>query len=493
MADVELLQSGQVRIFIQEDGVSPANPYNYMGCMSLDGPSQDLGTPDPVYCPSTAQRNKWDIVDNVPKTQALGTTDFTQHTDRLLRDIWWKIKQKGCKFNLQAVISACDRPDDFSEWNAKLLLRGVRLTKFGMGAFNALSGDDNAVVDNTGSFVFDDWTPIYGLSFGEVAGSIVVAEALDGLYSDIISCGDCGVASDGCQKVYWLTRSDPGSPGNSSQIVYSLDGGNTWATLDIAALGGLSGNRIAVVANRLVVVSEAYGGHIHELLTEVDAGTNNWAGITTGYVAGKSPRCIYSKSSVLTYIGATGGYIYLLADPTGGVTTLSDGTISAQNLNDIHGSGQTIVAVGASNAIQKSTNGGDTWSLVVGPTPAVNLTAVWCMSPLVWFVGTGNGKLYYTTNAGTTWTQITLGAGITVINDIKFSDDTVGYLSCEMAGVGRIFRTTDSGASWSYQAPSMSGVPAALRYNAVAPCGDNALSAGGIQSASTDGIIVVGS
>lgn len=492
MADVELLQSGQVRIFIQEDGVSPANPYHYMGCMSLDGPSQDLGTPDPVYCPSTVQRNKWDIVDNVPKTQALGTSDFTQHADRLLRDIWWKVKQKGCKFNLQAVISACDRPDDFSKWNAKLLLKGVRLTNLAMGALNALSGDDNAVVDNTGSFVFDDWTPLYGLSFGETAGAIVVAEVLDGLYSDTVSCGECGSVSDGCQKLYWLTRANPGSPGKSSQIVYSLDGGNTWATLDIAALGGLSGNRVAVVADRLVVVSETYGGHLHELLTEINAGTVNFVGVTTGYVAAKSPRAIYSKSSLLTYIAAAGGYIYLLPDPTGAVSVLSDGTVSTQNLNDIHGASRTIVAVGASNAIQKSDNAGESWSLVVGPTPAVNLTAVWCMSSTTWFVGTGNGKLYYTTNSGSTWTQITLATGISVINDIKFADDTVGYLAAEVGGVGRIYRTTDSGASWSYQAPAMAGVPAALRYNAVAPCGDNALAAGGIQSAGTDGILIVG-
>lgn len=492
MADVDLLQSGQVRIFIQEDGVSPANPYNYYGCMSLDGPSQDLGTPDPVYCPSTSQRNKWEIVDNVPKTQALGTSDFTQHMDRLLRDAWWKVKDKGCKFNMQAVISACDRPDDFSQWQAKILFRGVRLTNFALGAMNVLSGDDNAVVDITGSFIFDTWGKIVGLSFGEVAGAIVVAEALDGIYSDVISCGDCGAASDGCQKVYWLTRSNPGSPGNSSQIVYSLDGGSTWATLDINALGGLSGNRIAEVAGRLVVVSQAYGGHLHELISEIDAGVVGWTGVTTGYVAGKSPRAIYSKSSLLTYVAAQGGYIYLMDDPTAGVTTLSDGTTSTQDLNDIHGAGQTIVAVGNSNAIQKSDNGGESWSLVVGPTPAVSLTAVWCMSSTVWFVGTGNGKLYRTTNSGTTWTQITFGAGATVVNDIKFADDTVGYMAAEVGGVGRIYRTTDSGASWSYQAPSMTGVPAALRYNAVAPCGDNALSAGGIQSAGTDGIIIVG-
>ncbi len=489
--DPNVLQSGQVRVFIQKDGPSPANPYVYYGCLSLDGPSQDLGTPDPIYCPSSTQRNKWDIVDSIPKAPALGTTDFTQHMDKRLIDEWWKFKAKGCKFNMQAVIAACERPDDFSKWTAKILFSGTRLTSFSVGALNALSGDDNATVDETGTLTFDAWDRILAITLGETAGSIVVAEALDGLYSDVVSCGECGSVSDGCQKVYWLTVASPGSPGLSSQIVYSLDGGNTWATLDINALGGLSGNRFAIVSDRLVVVSQAYGGHVHELVTEVDAGLANWAGVTTGYVAGKSPRAIYSKSTNETYIAASGGYIYLLPDPTLGVTVLSDGSVSTQNLNDIHGYGQTVVAVGASNAIQVSTNGGETWTLVVGPTPAVNLTAVWCMSSLIWFVGTGNGRLYYTTNGGTTWTQITLGT-LSVVNDIKFADDVVGYMAVEVGGAARVYRTTDGGHTWYYTTPAISGLPTALRINAVAPCGDNALSVGGIKTVGGDGIICVG-
>lgn len=486
--DANILQGGQVRIFIQKDGVSPANPYYYYGCLSLDGPSQDLGTPDPVYCPSTSKRNTWDIVDSIPKVQALGTTDFTQHADKRLNDVWWELKEKGCKFNMQAVISACDRPDDFSRWTSKLLFEGVRLTNIALGALNPLSGDDNAAVDITGSLSFDRFTPLRPLSFGEEAGATVLAEVLDGVFNDNVSCGECGSISDGCQKTYWLTVANPGSPGNSSQIVYTIDGGANWHTLDINVLGGLSGNRIAVVGNELVVVSQTYGGHAHESFTDINAGLVNWSGVKTGYVAGKSPRCIYSKSTQETFIGAQGGYIYLMVDPSTGVSVLIDGTVSAQDLNDIHGFGQTVVAVGASNAIQYSANAGDTWALVVGPTPGVNLTAVWCLSEIMWFVGTGNGKLYYTTNAGTTWTQITIGTGISVINDIQFADSVVGYMAVEHAGAARVYRTSDSGVHWTYQG-DMTSIPTALRMNVVVPCNVNVLGVGGIVTAGGDGII----
>lgn len=486
--DTNILQGGQVRIFIQKDGVSPANPYYYYGCLSLNGPSQDLGTPDPIYCPSTEKRNKWDIVDSVPKVQALGTTDFTQHADKRMNDVWWELRHKGCKFNMQAVISSCDRPDDFSRWTSKLLFRGVRLTNLALGALNPLSGGDNAPVDITGTLTFDDWLPLQGLSFGEEAGATVLAEVLDGVFNDNPSCGECGSISDGCQKTYWLTVANPGSPGNSSQIVYTINGGATWHTLDINVLGGLSGNRIAVVGTYLVVVSQAYGGHAFEDFTSINSGIVGWTGVKTGYVAGKSPRCIFSKSTQETFIGAQGGYIYLMVEPGAGVTVLTDGTVSAQDLNDIHGTGQTVVAVGASNAVLKSNNSGGTWSLVVGPTPGVNLAAIWCLTETTWFVGTGNGKLYYTTDSGVTWTQIALASGISVINDIQFADEVVGYLSCEIGGAARVYRTTDSGAHWSYQG-DMTGIPTALRMNVVVPCTANVLGVGGIVTAGGDGII----
>jgi hypothetical protein len=52
-----------------------------------------------------------------------------------------------------------------------------------------------------------------------------------------------------------------------------------------------------------------------------------------------------------------------MANPATAVTVLTDGSVTVQNLNDIRGKGRTIVAVGASNAVILSENGGSTWSL----------------------------------------------------------------------------------------------------------------------------------
>lgn len=483
-----ILTGGDVRIFIQDSVRNPSKPYEYYGCITLGGVNKDLGTPEPIYCPSSTQRNRWDIVGRVQKTVSMGTSDFTARMNRTLRDVWWNLLENRCELNIQAVIGPCQRPDNFNAWESKILLDDAMLTAFNLGTLNPMTGDDNQPVDLTGSFTFTDLYRILPINFAEQAASTVVAEVLDGFYNDFVQCGDCGAPSDGCQKMYWLTAANPGSPGLSSQIVYSLDGGSTWSTRDINTLGGLSGNRTAGVGLYVVVISQANNAHHFIRFDDLNSGTGSWTRVASGYVSARGPRAIYSKSASETFIAAAGGYVYKMTNPTAAVSVISDGSVTAQNLNDIHGYGDTVVAVGASNAVMVSRNAGVTFSLVVGPVVGANLTAVHCMSDNVWFVG-ANGTLWYTLDGGVTWAQNQSLTGATVINDIKFYGNTVGYLAAEVGGAGRVYRTTDGGYSWHYQPPAIANLRTNLRINAVAPCGNNTVTVGGIVTAGGDGII----
>jgi hypothetical protein len=245
------------------------------------------------------------------------------------------------------------------------------------------------------------------------------------------------------------------------------------------------------MGNRVVVVSQATGSHHYATLTNGVPGT--WTQVSSGYVSTKGPRAIYVKNSSAAYLAAAGGYIYFLASPGGTPTVLTDGSISTQDLNDIAGNGNTIVAVGNSNAVLVSNNGGSTFSLITGPAVGVNLSAVWLMSSQIWLVGTGTGRVYYTLNGGTTWTEIGLGIAGGVINDIRFADELVGYIAAEVGGVATVFRTTDSGNTWFNTAPHISGLPTAVRANFVYPCGRNKVLTGGRKTVGGDGIAAIAS
>lgn len=492
--DVNIAKSSQFAIFVQPDGSSPANPYLYVGCMSLGGFTEDLGSGEPIYCPSSETPGVFDIVDTTSPPSALPTTDFTQHMSRLLNDFWWDLRKRRCEFNFVVKGSNCARLDDLDDFQSKIIARKAKVTNFTTGPFHSLGED--AVLDLTGSLQLRSFDRFLPMQVGETADTSTFSAALNGIYADKVQCGDCGDISDGCQKAYVLTSTIAASPALASQVVHTDDGGSTWATDNINSLTTIAANDLARVGTRIVVVSATDLAHHYKAQSSIDANVaSGWTRVATGYVAAKGPRAIWSRNPSETYIAAAGGYIYFMSNPTAAVTVLTDGSVTTQQLNDIRGAGRTIVAVGASNAVVLSNNDGRTWSLVTGPAVGVALNTIEVINANVWYVGAANGKSFYTTDGGTTWVEMTPDSSITVVNKIRFVDEIVGYMVVQLSGSVRLYRTSDNGQTWHYDGSYVSSLPAAENYNFVTPCPNNYNNVllGGLKvSPSTDGIIALG-
>lgn len=493
--DPNIAKSSQWSVFVQPDGSSPVNPYLYVGCLSLGGFTEDLGTGEPIFCPSSEVPGQFNIVDTTSPPPALPTTDFTQHMSRLLNDFWWDLRKRRCEFNFVVKGSNCARPDDPDDFQAKIIARRGKLINFTTGAFHSLGED--AVLDLTGSLQlisFDRFLPVQA---GEVADTSTFSEALDGIYADKVQCGNCGDISDGCQKMYVLTTTIAASPALASQVVHSDDGGSTWATDNINTLSTSAANRLERVGTRIVVVSQTDLAHHFKAQASIDADVaSGWTRVTSGYVTAKGPTALWSRNPNETYVAANGGYIYFMSNPSAAVTVLTDGSVSTQNLTDIRGAGRTIVAVGASNAVLVSNNDGRTWTLVTGPAVGVTLNTVEVINDDIWYIGANNGKSFYTVNGGDTWVEMTPDSSITVVNRIRFVDDIVGYMVVTLSASVRLYRTADNGHTWSYVSPYVTGLPAAAQYDFVSPCPNNYNAAllGGLKvSPSTDGIISIAS
>lgn len=491
--DVSIAQSGQFRVFVQPAGSSPKNPYLYVGCLNIGGFQEDLGTGEPIYCPSSEVPGGFDIVDTTAPPPALPTTDFTQHMSRILNDFWWDLRKRRCEFNLVIKGSNCARPDDLDDFQSKIIAKRTKLTAFNTGSFNGL--DESAVIDLTGSLQLVSFDKLVPITVGEVADASTFAEALDGTYADKIQCGNCGEQSDGCQKSYVLTSPITASPSLSSQIVFTNDAWGTSDTDDINTLATQAANAVAQVGTRIVVVSQTDLAHHYKQQSAIDAGASgSWTRVAGGYVTAKGPRAIWSKSPSQTYVAAAGGYVYFMANPAASVTVLTDGSVTTQVLNDIRGKGRTIVAVGDSNAVIVSSNDGQTWQLVTGPAVGIVLNTVEVINDLIWFIGAANGKSYFTTNGGTSWVENTPDSAITNVNKIRFVDEIVGYMVVEISGGVRSYRTADNGYSWHFEAPYIDGLPAAANYNFIIPCPNNynVVLAGGLKAVGTDGVIALG-
>jgi len=406
--------------------------------------------------------------------------------------------RKGCQFDVQIHAGACEDPRDFNGgWEKIYVLEGAEATSYDTAEFGALDADQEAVVNETIPLSGLDWYEIKRIVGGELASSQIVQEVVDVAICDSRQCGECGISSNGCEKIFAVTMSAGGSPGLPAEVLYSSDGGNSFGETNVSTLAANEDPSALICSGiYLVVVSDESNSIHYAPIADILLGTETWTEVTTGFVASKVPNAAFSQGSAFNWFVADGGYIYFSDDITSGVDVQSAGAQSVQNLNDISGADEfNLVAVGDSNVVLFTNDGGQTWASVTGPAVGVNLTAVAVKSDLVWIVGAANGNLYYTEDGGANWTAKAFrGSGSGQVEDIKFSTNAVGYMSHTTAGgVGRILRTIDGGFSW-YVVPEAAGlsIPDNDRINALAACSEdqNLVFGAGLGANAVDGILV---
>ncbi len=98
---------------------------------------------------------------------------------------------------------------------------------------------------------------------------------------------------------------------------------------------------------------------------------------------------------------------------------------------------------GSSATINKTINGGITWTVQL-TTPVTNFHAVYFCNDTTGYVVGNGGRIFKTTNAGNTWTQQISGV-TTSLFSVYFTDENNGYVG----DYGRILRTSDGGATWT--------------------------------------------
>jgi photosystem II stability/assembly factor-like uncharacterized protein len=376
------------------------------------------------------------------------------------------------------------------------------ITDYSTDDLGALESGERSPVNETGELSAKEWYEILPLAFSEVAGSIVTNEVIDVVVCDLVSCGECEDQSDGCNKVYAVTLAAGGSPGTPADVVFTLDGGANWNTSEVDSLGAAEDpDGLACLAGYVVVVS-ADSCSLHYVdQDDLDAvGDELWVENATGFVdigMGTCPLDIWSIGNY-AFISAEGGYVYGTADPTVGVTILEAGEAVTNALHAIHAlDRQTVVAVGSAGAVIRSLNGGDTWQQVSQPVGlGIDLQAVWVKTELEWWVGTDDGRLFYTLDGGDTWAEQEFpGSGAGEVHDIAFSKDSVMTIAhATAAPLGRLLRSYDGGQSFVVLPEGVGAMTANDRFSALALCeyDVNFVVGVGLADNATDGIIVVG-
>ncbi len=495
----QIMKSDLSRVWLIKFTAGPGNEPSYEGLARAGEPSWSLGDITPIYIADPDRYGAFLLVDTIRGDKGLPQMSVTWRYLIDRASTLNRIIRSGCDHDIQIHMGACQDPQSFNAgWSKILVLPHAAPSNWSAGQLGALQPDDRQLVNEEVAFTGWDLYEILQMTYEEQATSELVQEVVDIVICDSVTCGACGLPSNGCDRVLALTLSAGGSPGLPAEIVFSSDGGLIYSDTNITTLAANEDpNEFACVGINLVVISEDSESLHWASLADIFAGAETWAQVTTGFVANFGPLAIHSESARQTWIVGETGYIYFTSDPTSGVVVQDAGVATTQNLLSVHAYDMlNVVAVGESNAVVFSRNGGNTWAAIVGPSVGVNLNTVWMRGPNEWIIGDAGGQLWYTLDAGANWTEKTFpGSGAGGIRDVHFANRTVGYMAHDTATpLGRVLRTVDGGHSWYVAPENNQPMPANDRFNMLAPCIEqpNIVWAGGLGDDASDGIIVKG-
>ena len=308
--------------------------------------------------------------------------------------------------------------------------------------------------------------------------------------------GDCSIfgSNDGEQDFWAVTDADttPGHGGFSApRFLYTEDGGVTFNGSSVTVLLGGNLFGVAKAGDYAIVVGST--GIAYAKFQDIKDGVSlPW----TLALSASNVNDVWFVSSDVGYACANSGVIYKTTD--GGFTwsTLSNGTLTSQNLNSISGvDSTTIYFAGNSGALIQYFNG--TLSLMTvrtsvgGAAITANFNTVANVrSGNEVYLGTSTGLMYRSTNAIGSYPLFTLMglplSGSGSIDDIQFAGfrgSVMFILQSNAQGYTRVLRDISGGATQT-QCEEVGGFtnPSNFGINSIAPASiTRALTAGQVH------------
>ena len=455
------------RVWYVEAGVRWDRTPQYLALGKFsDDPKKTIGeatritAPDPNSFSRDIQVGTMDASEE-RATLAIGTRY------QVTKSILQRWKNLRCRVDIYALSGKCGNPQDFTEGGEKwTYFPDGKITDHGFENFGAYGLDENNPTNEAVSMTADDYYEFLYMRQDQIAAAQTVREIFT---VDVFKVGDCEDCAELGDKVLMTMAGASATPGTQPTILYSTNQGETFSSQIISTLFSNENIVDAVaIGDNFVLISNT-ANEIHwTSITELYDGVNSWNQVNTGFVFGKNANQMAFADIRHGWIVGNGGYIYFVGNFKVAVMVQDAGVATTQNLNSVSVfDAENVLAVGNSNAVVFTSNGGDTWESVAGPAVGINLGACWMWDANTWLIGEGaggNGRLWGTINRGVTWTQIGLPAAYNRIDKIKFVSEAEGYISARAGGQSYILRTKTAGYEWTVLPDGKKGIALANSY-----------------------------
>ena len=468
MTDLKQVQAINVRVWSVEGGVHPTRAPQFLALGKFsDDPAITIGEETKVSAPDPNNFGRDIQIGSVPGESERASLSIGIRST-MQKSILLDWKNKRCRVDIFALIGKCGNPQDFTEGGEKwVYFPDGKISGHAFENFGAYGLDENNPTNESVPMTAEDYYELLYMRNDQIGSSVTTREIFT---IDVYSGDICENCPDQCSKVLMTMAGASATPGTQPVLLYSDDGGESWASQTINTL--FSNENIvdgAVVGNALVLISntanEIHWTDINELY---EGAVNTWNQVNSGFVAAKNANAMTVADVRHIWIVGNGGYVYFASNYKVGVEVQDAGVATSQHLRSVHAfDSKNVIAVGDSNAVIHSSTGGSTWESVTGPAIGVNLGACWMWSDTVWFVGEGaggTGKLWLTVNSGLSWTQVGLPATYNRIYKIKFVSEAEGYLLASDGSQTYVLRTITAGYEWVVLPQGKKGTPVDNTY-----------------------------
>lgn len=469
MAGKEITQINalNVRVWYVEGGVYPTRAPNFLalGKFSSD-PSITIGEETKVSAPDPNNFSRDIQVGSVPGSKeraalAIGIRTTAQ------KSILLNWKNKRCRVDIFALMGKCGNPQDFTEGGEKwVYFPDGKISGHAYENFGAYGADENNPTNESTDMTAEDYYEFLYMRQDQIGSSVTTRE----IYTvDTVPGDECDDCPDQFSKVLMTMAGASATPGTQPTLLYSADKGETWASQIISTLFSNENISDAVVIGDYFILISNTANEIHWTnINEVYENANTWNQVNSGFVLSKNPNAMSATDVRHIWIVGNGGYVYFAENYKVQVGVQDAGIATTQHLQSVSAyNNENVLAVGNSNAVIFTTNGGSTWESVSGPAVGVNLGACWMWNAKTWLVGEGSGgtgKLWLTTNMGVSWSQVGLPASYGRIDKIMFVSEAEGYISARSGGQGYVLRTITAGYEWVVLPQGKKGVAISNSY-----------------------------
>ena len=236
--------------------------------------------------------------------------------------------------------------------------------------------------------------------------------------------------------VYFITRSLGFATGQTGMLLRTFDGGDNWEEVFFGnrnhlSIHGLSASDLWLGANQRIYHSDDSASTWTESLVVLGGNINDILAIS-------SQRVLAASSS---------GVIYRTNDGGASWDTVYNAGVQLKSIAKIDD--QRYMATGFNGIILRSADQGETWSVITPPEPALQYEQAFFLDSIGWLVTSSfKHEMWSTTNAGDSWTPITLPVD-RFWDGVYFITPDTGIVVARSTNEGRAYITFNGGQNWS--------------------------------------------